>query len=183
MTRLHALDPQTAPAAAAEVLEAFRASTGVLPNMVRVMANSPALLRGYLDLSGALSHGSIPASARERIALLIAEENSCDYCLSAHSYLAEHVAKLGEDEIAAARHAESADPRVKAMLQLASAVNTTRGDISERELADARAAGLTDGEIAEVIGHVALNVLTNYFNKAAGVVLDFPRVAPRQNAA
>lgn len=183
MTRLPALDPQNAPTAAADALNAFRASTGALPNMARVMANSPALLRGYLELSGALSHGSLPASAGERIALLIAEENACGYCLSAHTYLAEHVAKLGQDDIAAARLGDSADPRVRAMLQLASAVNTTRGEISDRDLADARAAGLTDGEIAEVIGHVALNVLTNYFNKAARVVLDFPPVTPHQRAA
>lgn len=37
--------------------------------------------------------------------------------------------------------------------------------------------GFFDGEIAEIIAHVALNVFTNYFNIAADVDIDFPKVS------
>ena len=91
------------------------------------MANSPALLTGYLDLSGALSRGVLDAANRERIALTVAQANGCSYCLSAHSYLAEHVAHLDAEEITAARKATAADPKTAAIFAFAAAVNDGRG--------------------------------------------------------
>jgi uncharacterized peroxidase-related enzyme len=176
MTALNLIDPMTATGPTAELFAAVQRSLGATPNMTRAMANSPALLRGYLDLSGALSKGSLSAATREQLALAVAQDNACDYCLSAHTYLGEHVAKLDADEIAAARKADSRDEKIAALLRFATTVNQTRGAVDDADLARVRAAGATDEEIAETIGHVALNVLTNYFNKAAGVVIDFPVV-------
>jgi uncharacterized peroxidase-related enzyme len=176
MTALNVIDPSTATGPAAELLAAVQKSLGVTPTMTKVMANSPALLRGYLDLSGALSKGTFGSAVRERLAIAIAQDNACSYCLSAHTYLAEHVAELDEDEIAAARKADSREAKVAALLVFATRVNQTRGAVDDSDLAAVRAAGATDEEIAETIGHVALNVLTNYFNKAADVDIDFPLV-------
>jgi xanthine/CO dehydrogenase XdhC/CoxF family maturation factor len=50
----------------------------------------------------------------------------------------------------------------------------------DEELARVRAVGFSDGEVAEIIAHVALNVLTNYFNRAADTEIDFPQVTARQ---
>ena len=176
MTRLPLVDPAVTAAPVLELLTEVQRRLGATPNMTRAMANSPALLRGYLDLSGALSRGVLGAATRERIALTVAQGNACSYCLSAHSYLAEHVAHLDEDGITAARKASAADPKTAAILAFAAAVNDSRGSVTSQDLAAAAAAGVTDEEIAETIGHVALNVLTNYFNKAADVDIDFPVV-------
>lgn len=176
MTVLNVIDPSTATGPAADLLAAVQKSLGVTPTMTKVMANSPALLRGYLDLAGALSAGTFSVAVRQRLALAIAQDNACSYCLSAHTYLAEHVAKIDADEIAAARKADSADDKIAALLQFATTVNQTRGAIDDTAIAAVRAAGASDEEIAETIGHVALNVLTNYFNKAAEVDIDFPVV-------
>jgi len=59
----------------------------------------------------------------------------------------------------------------------------TRGGVSDADLEEVRAAGYSDGEIAEIIAHAALNVLTNYFNKVAETEVDFPRVALAGKAA
>lgn len=177
MTALPLVDPTTATGPARELLASVQASLGVTPNMTRAMANSPALLRGYIELSSALAKGRLNAATRERLALAVAQDNACSYCLSAHSYLAENVARVDAEEIAAARKADSTDPKTAALLRFAVAVNESRGDISPDELTRVRTAGATDAEVAEVIGHVALNVLTNYFNKAMDVEVDFPVVA------
>jgi uncharacterized peroxidase-related enzyme len=176
MSSLPLIDPATATGEAADLLAAVQRGLGVTPNMTRAMANAPALLDGYLALSGALGRGVLKAATRERLALAVAQDNSCDYCLSAHSYLAEHAAHLSADDIASARHGDNDDPKTAALLTFAVTVNTTRGGISARDLDVVRAAGASDEDIAEVIGHVALNVLTNYFNKAADVDIDFPVV-------
>jgi uncharacterized peroxidase-related enzyme len=176
MSTLPLVDPDTATGAAADLLAAVQRSLGVTPNMTKAMANSPALLKGYLNLNGALSAGALDAASREQIALAVAQDNACSYCLSAHSYLAEHVAHLSADDINAARTSTSSNPKTAALLGFAIAVNSTRGAITPDDFAAVRAAGATDEEIAETIGHVALNVLTNYFNKSAGVDIDFPVV-------
>lgn len=170
------IDPATASAPVADLLAAVQRSLGVTPNMTKAMANSPALLKGYLGLSGALAGGTLAAATREQIALAVAQGNGCSYCLSAPSYLAEHVAKLSADDISAARKSDSSDPKTAALLVFASAVNDTRGSVTDDDLQAVRDAGGTNAEIAETIGHVALNVLTNYFNKAADLEIDFPVV-------
>lgn len=184
MTALPAIDPTTAqPAAAAALAKAKAAFGGTVPNLTRVMANSPAALHGYLDLTEALGTGLLGPEVSERIALLVAEQNGCAYCLSAHSYIAERALGLAAEEIAAAREGDSADPRIRAVLHLASAVNRGRGEVADDIVEAAGAAGVSDAEIAEVVAHVAANAFTNYFAKAARVDVDFPRVTPRGSAA
>jgi uncharacterized peroxidase-related enzyme len=176
MSRLPLIQPQTATGAAAELLAGVQKALGVTPNMTKAMANSPAVLKAYLDLSGALGSGKLSAGVRERIALVVAQENGCDYCLSAHTYIATNRAGLDHAEATRARHGQATDARAEAALRLASAVVRTHGGIDDTDLKAAREAGLSDGEIAEVIGHVALNVFTNYFNKAADTDIDWPVV-------
>ena len=176
MTGLPLIDPKQADGAAAELLAAVQQALGVTPNMTKAMANSPAVLKGYLELSGALAGGALPAPVREQIALHVAELNGCDYCLSAHTYVATHVAGLDEADAAAARDGKASEPKADAALSLAGAVVRTRGAVTDDDLTAARRAGLSDAEIAEVLGHVALNVFTNYFNKAAAVDIDSPVV-------
>jgi uncharacterized peroxidase-related enzyme len=176
MTVVPLIDPDTAEGRTRDLFATVQRRLGVIPNMTRAMANSPALLEGYLALSGAMASGTLSGSVQEQIALAIAPRNGCNYCLSAHSYLAENVAHLDGDAIAAARKADSADPKTAALLTLAATVVDNRGELPARELSAARAAGITDAEIAEVIGNVALQILTNYFNKAVGTDVDFPLV-------
>jgi uncharacterized peroxidase-related enzyme len=176
MSTLPLIDPSTAAEAAAGLLAGVQKNLGITPNMTKAMANSPAQLKGYVELSGALSHGILRPAVREQIALAVAQDNACNYCLSAHSYLAEHVAHLSEEDIAAARRSEATDPKTAALLTFASAVNDERGAVTPEQVHAVRTAGASDEEIAETIGHVALNVLTNFFNKAADVEIDFPVV-------
>lgn len=178
MSRLPLIDPATAAGPVSDLFAQVQRRLGATPNMTRAMANSPALLEGYLDLSDALNKGVLNAATRERVALTVAQANTCSYCLSAHSYLAERVTRLDQDEITAARKASARDPKTAALLAFAAAVNDGRGTVTDDDLAAARAAGVSDEEIAETIGHVALNVLTNYLNKAADVDIDFPVITP-----
>ena len=182
MSVLPQIEPANAAGEAAVLLTEMRKSQGAVPNMAKAMANSPALLKGYMGLSGALAAGVLPPAVRERLSLASAEYNRCSYCLSAHTMLAKNVTKLDGDEIERARHADSADPHVAALLGLADAIARGRGTIEETDIKTAREAGVTDAEFAEVIGNVALNVLTNYFNIAADSDNEFPLVRPHEHA-
>jgi AhpD family alkylhydroperoxidase len=82
---------ETAPPAARPLLEAVGKQLGSVPNMFRIIANSPAGLEGYLGLNAALGKGALDARTRARLALVVAELNGCGYCLAAHTYLGRAV--------------------------------------------------------------------------------------------
>ncbi len=173
---------EAAPAASHAGLEAVKKSLGVVPNLFRLVATSPAALEGYLSLSGALSKGAIPAQLGERIALAVAEVNGCDYCLSAHAYLAKNLAKLDDAEITANRSGASNDPKADAAVRFAAKIARERGHVSEGDVKAVKDAGYTDAQVIEIIQHVALSVWTNYLNIALDTEIDFPVVNARQAA-
>eukprot|EP01037_Dinobryon_pediforme_P016267 gene16267-16446_t len=176
MVRLKALNPDEATGKAKELFNAIQSKLGMVPNMMRTMANSPALLEGYLNLSGALAHGSLGAKTGELLALAISEKNACDYCLSAHAFIGEKLVHIDSDTIHSARHASVSDAKTTAALRFASVLVNKKGLVNDAEVNAVKEAGFNDGEIGEIVGHVALNVLTNYFNNVANTVIDFPVV-------
>lgn len=171
--------PQTiddAPQTARPLLEAVKSSMGAVPNLFRLTANSPEVLGGYLEMNGKLTKGSLPVATRERIALAVAQENGCDYCLSAHSYIASKMVKLDAAEIAANRAGGSTDPVADAAVRFAVALVRARGHVSDADVSAVRLAGYSEAEILEIVAHVALNTLTNYLNSAFDTPIDFPVV-------
>jgi uncharacterized peroxidase-related enzyme len=173
---------ETAPAAARPLLEGAKQQLGSVPNLFRVIANSPAALEGYFGLNGALAKGSLDAKTRERIALAVAELNGCGYCLSAHTYLGKNLAKLDDAEITANRTGASNDPKADAALRFATKVVRERGHVSDADVAAVKAAGYDDAQIVEIVLHVALNTLTNYVNEVAKTEIDFPVINLRTAA-
>jgi len=167
----------TAPATARPLLEAVEKQLGVVPNMFRLISNSPAALEGYLGLSRALNKGSLPAATRERLALAVAEVNRCNYCLSAHSYLAKHLVKLDDEEIAANRRGESSDPMADAAMRFAVKLVRARGHVSDDDIRALKAAGYDHAQVIEIVLHVALNTWTNYINVVGATDIDFPLIA------
>lgn len=173
---------EAAPAASQPMLEAVRKQLGVVPNLFRLVATSPAALEGYLGLSAALGKGALPAPTRERIALAVAEINGCDYCLSAHTYLGKNLAKLDDGEIAANRSGASSDPKADAAVRFAAKVARERGHVGEEALRAVKLAGYSDAQVIEMVLHVALNIWTNYINEVAKTDIDFPVVTARKAA-
>jgi len=173
---------EAAPLAAQPLLQAVNKQLGTVPNLFRLVANSPAALEGYLSLSGALSKGALSAPTRERIALAVAEVNGCSYCLSAHTYLGKNLAKLDDAEITANRSGTSNDPTAAAAVKFAVQVTKNRGHVSDEDFRAVRDAGYTDAQIIEIVQHVALNTWTNYINEVGKTAVDFPAVIAR-NAA
>ena len=165
-----------APEASRPFLEGVKKQIGSVPNLFRIVANSPAALEGFLGLSGALSKGALHAATRERIALAVAEINGCNYCLAAHSYIGKNVANLDDVEIAANRAGKSNDIKADIAVRFAAKIARERGQVSVEDVNTVNAAGYSDAEIVEIIAHVALHTFTNYINEALGTEIDFPVV-------
>ena len=168
-----------APAASQPLLDAVNKQVGFVPNMFRMIGNSPASLDGYLGLMGALGKGELSVQTRERIALAVAEINGCDYCLSAHAYIGKNLAKLDDAEITANRSGGSNDPKAAAAVLFATQVANARGRVSDADVSAVKAAGYSEAAVIEIVLNVALNVWTNYVNTVAGTEVDFPVVRAR----
>ena len=172
MTRLPLIDPN-APGEAKQTLDAVDAQLKMVPNLFRVAANSPAALKALVGMEGALGKGALRARVREQIAIAVAQENSCDYCLSAHTAIGKMLG-VSDAQLADARTGRADDAKVDATLRLALHIVRERGDVSPAELAAAKTAGISDAEIVEIVANVALNIFTNYLNIAADTEIDFP---------
>jgi uncharacterized peroxidase-related enzyme len=181
MSRVPLKTTSDAPAQSRAILEQIHSAFGTTPNMFRATANSPAALASMWGSFGALGGGRLPARLTEQVAVAIADRNGCEYCLAAHTALGRH-AGASPEEMAAAQAGQSADPRTAAALAFALQVIERRAQVGAAAVATVRAAGFDDGEIVELLAHVALNVFTNYVNVALDVPVDFPKVRLRTAA-
>lgn len=183
MQRLIALDPETTTGKSKDLFNAIQNKLGMVPNMMRTMGNSPAVLNGYLSLNAALSEGKLGAKLGELIALTIANANSCEYCNAAHSFIGEKLVHIDTDAINDARSGKSNDPKIQAALDFSRILIDKKGEVSQADMDAIKNAGYDDAAIAEIIAHVGLNIFTNYFNNAAKVLVDFPEVQLVEAAA
>ncbi len=181
MSRISVPALESTPAASQPILEAVNKQLGVVPNLFRLAALSPAALTGMTGLSGALGK-ALDVKTRERIAIATAQVNGCDYCLSAHAYLAANLAKLSPAEIEANRKGASTDEKADAAVRFAARVAQTRGKVSDADLAAVKLAGFSEAQIVEIVTVVAENFLTNLLNNVAETDIDFPVIHTAQAA-
>lgn len=175
MSRIEpALAESTTPEEA-EALGTIKAGFGSVPNLWAVVARSPAMTTGLLGLDKALKSGAFPGAVAELLAITVAHENRCPYCLAAHTAVGRMLG-LDEQSVSDARVARSSDPQVDAALQFVQAVVRERGFVSDHQLEAVREAGWDDSAIVELVGHAIENTFTNYLYHVSQVPIDFPEV-------
>ncbi len=163
---------ESAPEAAKPVLEQVRKAYGMLPNLFGVFAAAPPAANSYLTLTGEFSDTDFSETERQVILLTTSFENNCDYCMAAHSAIAE-MAKVPEDVVEALRSGSPiAGPKLEALRRFTAKMVTSRGSISEADREAFFAAGYTERHVLEVILGITLKTLSNYTNHVAGTPLD-----------
>ena len=169
--------PEQVPAASKPTLDMFTKNIGFTPNMMATFAQSPIAFNAWATLLGSLSK-ALDVKTRDSIGLAVSEVNACDYCLSVHSFTAEHMAKLQADEIILARQGHATDPKRHAAVQFARKVIESRGKVSDADMQAVRDAGYTEANVMEIVALVAMFSLTNFFNNVFDPERDFPAVPP-----
>ena len=181
MAQVKLVEPAQATGKSKELLTALQNSIKSVPNLAKALANSPAALKAWMEFDRALAKGSLNAKLRQEIALAVGQKNGCEYCVSAHTAIGKF-AGLTEQQILAGRQGQGTSPKDTAALTFARELVEKRGQVPPSSIQSLRDQGFTDGDIAEIIAHAALNIFTNYFNIAVDVDVDFPRVAWHQVA-
>lgn len=179
MSRINLVTAEQANNEQTALFDAIQGQLGMVPNFLKVFANSPAALRAFLGLHGIANEGALDPQTRERIALGLAEQNACEYCVSAHTAIGRK-AGLSSSEIEANRAGGSQDAKAAVAVKFARSLAEHSGAVTTAELLEVRNAGYNDAEIVEIITHVGMNLLTNILGKASRVEIDFPKVELQQ---
>jgi uncharacterized peroxidase-related enzyme len=177
MTRAAILNPENIPADSKRTLDAFTRNIGFTPNMMAAFAHSPIAFNAWAALLGSLSK-ALDVKTRDSIGLAVSEVNGCNYCLTVHSFTAEHMAKLSADDIILARKGHASDPKRDAAVQFARKVSEARGHVRTDDVEAVIAAGYTHANVMEIVALVAMYSLTNFFNNVFDPEKDFPTVPP-----
>jgi uncharacterized peroxidase-related enzyme len=177
MPRTIALAPEQVPADSKPTLDTFTRNIGFTPNMLATFAHSPIAFNAWAALLGSLSK-TLDVKTRDSIGLAVSEVNGCNYCLTVHSFTAEHMAKLSADEIILARKGHAPDPKRDAAVQFARKVIETRGHVDDGDVKAVREAGYTEANVMEIVALVAMYSLTNFINNVFDPEKDFPAVIP-----
>lgn len=170
-SRFQVHDELTAPERSVPVLKGALAAGGQLPNIVGVLAGSPAALRAYARFRSELRHGELPLKTQQRIALAVAEFQRSEYALATLGRTARE-AGLGLDEIALAREFDSHEEREAVLLRYIKALLESDGAPPLHLHEEAREAGWEDEQILEAVAHVALNSFGNLMTRAGDVPKD-----------
>lgn len=167
-------DTTSAPQDAVPALTEAERQFGMLPNLMRKMATAPALLKGYLALGELFEQTSFSPAEQQVVLLSVSRENRCDYCMGAHSVLADMagVPKAVTDALRAGEPLP--DPRLEALRRFTTAVVAARGWVDEAEVAAFQEAGYDAQQVLEVVLGVGMKTLSNYTNHIAGTELDAP---------
>jgi len=179
MQRLNSVNPELAKGRTKELLENVQQAFGMIPNTTKIMANSPAVLEGFLTFSQAMGQAAIGEKLHNQVKLSTSESNSCNYCTSLLSAFGPSVG-LTADDILASRTSSSEDKRTDTALKFAEEVLENRGKVGNEQLEAVRKAGFSDAEIVEIVASVVQGCFTNFLNKVAKTELDSPQAEPVQ---
>lgn len=175
MSRIITITDDTASVEQKALFEAIHTKLGIVPNFLRIFANSPDALKAFLGLNHIAEAGQLDAATKERIALALAQQNECEYCLSAHTAIGRK-AGLNREEMDSNRAGTSQDAKAAIAVKFARSIVEHKGQVTTAEIQEMRDVGYSEAEIVEVITHAGLNVLTNMIGKASRVEIDFPKV-------
>ncbi|MDO4232923.1 MAG: carboxymuconolactone decarboxylase family protein, partial [Lautropia sp.] len=168
MSRLPLQTVESAPEAARPRVEAALKNNGFLPNLIAVLANSPAALEMYQEVGLINAKTSLTPAEREVVQITAAVDNGCGFCKAGHTALSRKKKLMDDAAIDALRDgAELADPKLAALARFTRAVMLHKGNVPDAQLAAFRAAGYDDAQVLEVILGVALATLCNYANNMA----------------
>jgi AhpD family alkylhydroperoxidase len=176
-------DLASAPAASRPYLEQARKDFGQIPNLIGEMAESPAVIRGYLGLAAAFAGSSLSALEQHVVLQTVNAFNACHYCLAAHSAAAIGMTRIDPAIDGALREMRAlGDARLEALRRFTLAVVRERGRVGDDALHAFVDAGFTPAQVLEVVLGVGMKTVSNYVNHIAATPVDAAFAAHRVEA-
>ncbi len=173
---LPAVDVSTASQRVKEPLEGAKKRMGMIPNMYTRMANSPGMFETYLfGYERFRKDSGFTPAEQEVVFLSISAENGCEYCMAAHSTIADTSSKVPREVTEAIRAGTAIpDARLRALAGLTRAVVASRGRPSNEDVKAFLDAGYTERQTLEILLAVSVKTISNYVNHLYDTPVDAP---------
>jgi uncharacterized peroxidase-related enzyme len=175
MSTFNPVDPKTADADAKAALDLVQTAFGGIPNLMKMVAIAPNVLKGIMTFNQEVTSGELETSLVEQVALLASGINQCEYCVAVHVHVGQQ-AGLSRNELICNLQGEASDPKSQAVLNFTKAVVDNRGKVDVSTVKALRDHGLSDKAIIEIVGVIGLYTFLNYVKHLTQPALDFPAV-------
>jgi uncharacterized peroxidase-related enzyme len=175
MSTFNPVDPKTANAEAKAALDLVQSAFGGIPNLFKMLAIAPNVLKGIMAFNQEVTGGELETSLVEQVALLASGINQCEYCVAVHVHVGQQ-AGLSRDELICNLQGKASDPKSQAVLNFTRAVVDNRGKVDTSTLQRLRNHGLSDKAIIEIVGVISLYTFLNYVKHLTQPAPDFPAV-------
>jgi uncharacterized peroxidase-related enzyme len=148
---------------------------GFVPNVIRLLSNSPTALNAFVTLQGTLGK-TLDLNTRGAVALAVSNANDCNYCQAVHGFIANAMAKASPEEIKLNLQGKSSDPKRAAAATFGKRLIETRGKVADADVDAIKKAGFSEAEIIEIVALTAQVLMTNFMNNLAQTEIDVPAV-------
>ncbi|MEL6110058.1 MAG: carboxymuconolactone decarboxylase family protein [Planctomycetota bacterium] len=167
---------QQPPAGVEDVYEFYETNFGFVPNLAKAMANSPSLLRSYVDVQNHLkASANLNQAEINVVQMAIAVENKCEYCTAGHTMAGKMFFKTPMDVMEQVRMRKAMnEPKLNSLRNFAILVYSKRGEVSPTDFQQFLDAGYTRAQALDVVACVAAKVMSNYTNSLAKTPIDAP---------
>ncbi|MDJ0904583.1 MAG: peroxidase-related enzyme [Woeseiaceae bacterium] len=153
------------------------AKRGKVSNILKVHSLNPEAMQNHLDLYMTVMFGKsgLSRAEREAIAVVVSANNDCAYCVNHHAQALRRHIKDDEtlELLMSADGLETLEPRLSNIVRHAEKLTTAPSAMTESDLGELRAVGLSDKDILD------LSLVTAYFNFvnriALGLGVEFTR--------
>jgi len=157
--------PESAPEVSRALLQGAKDTLGFVPSLYAGLAESPAALGAYFDLSDRFSASGLSPTEQQVVALAVSVANGCRFCVAAHSTIARHMVKVDSATVDALRHCQPIpDEKLQALRRFVERVVRESGRVLGPELDAFLAAGYSPRQALDVVLGVSMKTLSNYAN-------------------
>ena len=155
---------ESAPEASKPLLEGATKNFGFTPNLLGVLAESPAALKGYMAVAGAVGETGLTPTEQQVVLMTTSFENDCIYCMAAHSTVSK-MAGVPDDVIESLRSGTAiADPKLNALATFTRATVQNHSAVDDAAVDTFLAAGYTNAHVLDVVLAIAQKIISNYTN-------------------
>jgi AhpD family alkylhydroperoxidase len=155
------------------IFDNFITNTGKVPNIYAFAGQSANALSSYLAFQKAQANGSFNIQEREAIFLAVSQENGCQYCLAAHTMIAQKNG-FSEEETIKLRLGTIEDPKLNVLAQLSKSITATKGKPAPALVEKFFEAGYNQTSLVDLVALVINISFTNYIHNITNIPVDFP---------
>lgn len=158
--------PDTAEPPADQILSGAKEQLGFIPNMYAAMAANPGVLSTYQHgYEHFREHSGFNSAEQELVLLAISRFNGCDYCMAAHSMIADKMSGTPSEAVNAIRDGgEIDDQKLAALATFTTTLVKTRGLPAKADVEAFLAAGYQERHVLDIVLAIAVKTLSNFSN-------------------